>query len=58
MRTATETRYPSFSVARQGYCWMDVQLSGTLEQPNDDFFQKLEASPVNQKFPPASKEGE
>jgi len=58
MRTATEPRYPSFSAARQGYCWMDVQLSGTLEQPNDDFFQKLEASPVNQKFPPASKEGE
>ncbi len=51
MKSPTEPRYPSFSTPRLGYCWADVRLSGTLEQPNDDFFEKLQASPVKQKFP-------
>ena len=51
MKSPTEPRYPSFSTPRLGYCWADVRLSGTLEQPNDDFFENLQASPVKQKFP-------
>ena len=46
MKSASQPRYPSFSTPVQGYCWMDVQLSGTLEQPNDDFFQKLQVAPL------------
>ena len=46
MKSASQPRYPSFSTPMQGYCWMDVQLSGTLEQPNDDFFQKLQVAPL------------
>ena len=47
MKTLTEPRYSSFSVPSQGYCWTEVKLGGTLEQPSDNFLRKLQASPVS-----------
>ena len=47
MKSLTEPRYSSFSLPAQGYCWTDVDLGGTLEQPNDNFLRKLQAAPVS-----------
>ena len=46
MKTLTEPRYSSFSVPSQGYCWTEIELGGTLEQPSDNFLRRLQATPV------------
>ena len=46
MKTLTEPRYYSFSVPSQGYCWTEIELGGTLEQPSDNFLRRLQATPV------------
>ena len=46
MKSLTEPRYSSFSLPRLGYCWTDLELSGTIEQPSDNFLRKLQAAPV------------
>ena len=51
MKTLNQTRYPSFSLPAQGYCWTDLQLSGSLDQPNDDFLRRLQASPIAPETP-------
>ena len=59
MKTLTEPRYSSFSVPSQGYCWTEVKLGGTLEQPSDNFLKKLQASPVSPdsgESPPLEKD--
>jgi len=54
MKTLNQPRYSSFSQPAQGYCWTDLQLSGTLDQPNDDFLKRLQASPVEPEIPAKS----
>ena len=51
MKTLTEPRYSSFSTPRKGYCWTELQLGGTVEQPNDNFLRKLQAAPLKTKAP-------
>jgi len=51
MKTLDQPRYSSFSQPAQGYCWTDLQLSGSLDQPNDDFLKRLQASPVESEAP-------
>ena len=51
MKSLTEPRYSSFSSPQQGYCWTDLELSGTIEQPSDNFLRKLQASPVKSSAP-------
>ena len=46
MKSLTEPRYSSFSLPRLGYCWTDLELSGTIEQPSDNFLRKLQAASV------------
>ncbi len=57
MKTLTQPRYSSFSTPRKGYCWTDLKLSGTVDQPNDNFLRKLQASPVNPNSSDSPKEG-
>lgn len=45
MRTQTERRYLSFTMPQRGYCWIDIDLGGTVQQPTDSLIDKLEASP-------------
>ena len=47
MKSLNETRYSSFSLPSQGYCWTDLELSGSLDQPNDNFLRTLQASPAS-----------
>ena len=54
MKTLNQPRYSSFSQPAQGYCWTDLQLGGTLDQPNDDFLRRLQASPVESEIPAKS----
>jgi len=54
MKSLTEPRYSSFSLPRQGYCWTDLELSGTIEQPSDNFLRKLQAAPVKPLAPKSS----
>ena len=58
MKTLTQPRYSSFSIPRKGYCWTDLKLSGTVEQPNDNFLRKLQASPVKPNSSDSPKEGD
>ena len=51
MKTLNQPRYSSFSQPAQGYCWTELQLSGSLDQPNDDFLKRLQASPVESEAP-------
>ena len=57
MKSLTEPRYSSFSAPRKGYCWTDIELGGTVEQPNDNFLRKLEAAPAK-PIPPTVPPGE
>ena len=57
MKTLNEPRYASFSLPSQGYCWAEIQLGGSLDQPDDDFLRNLEASPTSSssfEVPPPS----
>lgn len=51
MKTLNKPRYSSFSLPSKGYCWTDLQLSGSLDQPNDDFLRRLQASPFELDTP-------
>ncbi len=59
MKTLTEPRYSSFSLPQQGYCWTDLELSGSIEQPSDNFLRKLQAAPIKggKPKPSTSEEG-
>ena len=58
MKTLTQPRYSSFSTPRKGYCWTDLKLGGTVEQPNDNFLRKLQASPVKPNSSDSPKDGD
>lgn len=39
---AGHKRSSAFSDPREGYCWVTINLSGTLERPTDDFHKTLQ----------------
>jgi hypothetical protein len=46
MRSQTELRYKSFSKPDLGYCWIEIDLGGTISQPADSFINQLQAAPL------------